>query len=97
MGIEAITQADDGKIVIPSSQEDWLDWVSATSTRNFLLQDPLSDWLKLYGEAKGFQKDTDLDGYDRRTDFTEFVFRKRREFEEKVLEHLKTLALIRRS
>ena len=34
MGIQAITQSDDGQVVIPSSQDDWRDWVSATSTRN---------------------------------------------------------------
>ena len=91
MGIEAITRTDDGKVVVPSSQEDWRDWVSATQTRNFLLQDLLSDWLNLYGEAHGFQKDPDVTGYDIRTDFTQFIFRKGREFEEAVLEHLKTL------
>ncbi len=91
MGIQAITQSDDGQVVIPSSQDDWRDWVSATSTRNFLLQDTLSDWLNLYGEANGFQKDPDLPGYDSRTDFTQFIFRKGREFEEAVLGHLKTL------
>lgn len=28
---------------------DWEEWHSATSTRNFLLKDPLLDWLALYG------------------------------------------------
>ena len=91
MGIQAITQSDDGQIVIPSSQDDWRDWVSATSTRNFLLQDTLSDWLNLYGQANGFQKDPDLPGYDIRTDFTQFIFRKASEFETAVISHLKTL------
>ncbi len=94
MGIEAITQADDGKIVIPSSEEDWLDWVSATSTRNFLLQDPISDWLKLYGEANGFQRDQDVDGYDPKTDFTQFIFKMGNAFEAAVVSHLKTLTTI---
>jgi len=94
MGIEAITQTDDGKSVIPSSQKDWLDWVSATSTRNFLLQDPISDWLKLYGEANGFQRDQDVDGYDPKTDFTQFIFKMGNAFEAAVVSHLKTLTTI---
>ena len=94
MGIEAITQSDDGRTVIPSSKEDWRDWVSATSVRNFLLHDPLLDWLNLYGEANGFQKDSDLAGYDIRTDFTQFIFRKGSEFEAAVLAHLRTLTSV---
>lgn len=94
MGIEAITQTDDGKSVIPSSQKDWLDWVSATSTRNFLLQDPISDWLKLYGKRNGFQEDPDVADYDKRTDFTQFIFKKGNGFEAAVLSHLKTLTTI---
>ena len=77
-----------------SSVLDWQDWVSATDTRNFLIQDPLLDWLELYGEEKGFQRDTDLPGYDPRTDFTKFIFEKTREFEAGVIAYLKTITTI---
>jgi len=80
--------------VRPSSVSDWQDWVSATDTRNFLLHDPLLDWLYLYGEEKGFQRDIDLPGYDPRTDFTKFIFEKTREFEAAVIAYLKTIITI---
>src|SRR3990170_1740963 len=94
MGIDASTRSDAGALVVPSTDQDWQDWVSATDTRNFLLQDPLLDWLDLYGEKNGFQRDTDLPGYDPRTDFTKFLFQKTREFEAAVITHLKTLTSI---
>jgi len=94
MGIDAATRSDAGGLVAPSSDQDWQEWVSATDTRNFLLQDPLLDWLDLYGQVKGFQRDTDLPGYDPRTDFTKFIFQKTREFEAAVIAHLKTVTSI---
>ncbi len=30
---------------------DWSDWVFATATRNYVLKDPLLDWLNLYGNS----------------------------------------------
>ncbi len=63
-------------------------WVSATHTRNYRIGDPLIDWLELYGEAKGFVRDTDRDGYEPRTDFGRFVVRKGREFEAALYEVL---------
>jgi len=47
MGIDASTKSDAGALVVPPSGQDWQDWVSATDTRNFMLQDPLLDWLGL--------------------------------------------------
>src|SRR5713226_885174 len=94
MGIDASTRSDGGKLVVPSNPQDWQEWVSATDTRNFLLQDPLLDWLDLYGQVKGFQRDTDLPGYDPRTDFTKFIFQKTGEFEATVIAHLKTLTTL---
>lgn len=91
MAIEALTHTADGQLIVPTSNEDWQDWVSATSSRNHVLNDPLLDWLNLYGEQDGFQRDTDLSGYDPRTDLTLFLFRQGSAFEAAVVAHLRTL------
>ena len=85
MGIEALTRRDDGSALQPTAQAEWDDWVSATRTRNYVLGDPVLDWLELCGEAHGFQRDTELPQYDERTDFTRFVFAQARRFEDAVV------------
>lgn len=94
MGLEAITRASDGGEIIPSKRSDWDEWVSATDTRNYALQDPLLDWLDLYGHANGFQRDDEISGYDARTDFANFLFKKAKEFESAVLSHIKGLTSV---
>ena len=71
--------------------EDLSAWVSASATRNWAINDPLLDWLDLYGEEHGFQRDDELDAYDPRTDFGRYIMRKGKEFEAAVVKHLKTL------
>jgi hypothetical protein len=68
---------------------NWGDWVSATRLRNHVLGDPLLDWLELHGETYGFQRDHELPGYDPRTDFSQFIMAKGREFEAAVLKLLR--------
>ena len=94
MGIEALTRDASGADVAPRSPDDWQDWISATATRNHALNDPLLDWLDLFGRARGFVPDEELPGYDPRTDFTRFITRKGREFEEAVTAHLRTLTSV---
>jgi hypothetical protein len=91
LGIDALTYTDSGDRIAPQTKDDWTDWVSATATRNYVLDDPLLDWLGLYGKEHGFKSDFQLPGYDSRTDFSRFVMRKGREFEDAVVKHLKTL------
>lgn len=52
--------------------------------RNYVLNDPLLDWLDIHGEASGFERDP----VDPRTDFDSFVARKGRAFERAVLAYL---------
>ena len=89
MGKKAITCADDGTRVDPSSRSDWEQWVSASKTRTHVLGDPLLDWLDRHGESKGFARDA----VDERTDFGRFVMNKGIEFEEAVVKHLGTLGV----
>lgn len=65
------------------------EWVEATATHNYVLGDPLLDWLEHNGEAKGFERDQ----ADERTDYGSFVRRKGREFEDAVVQHLRSLDL----
>ena len=88
MGIEALTHRDDGTLRDPTI-EGWDEWVSASSTRNYALGDPILDWLEMYGEAQGYVRDDALPGYDLRTDFREFLFAQGREFEARVIAHLR--------
>ena len=73
---------------------DSATWVGAHVVRNYVLSDPILDWLNIYGEQRGFIKDTQLPDYDRRTDMSIFLFRKGVEFEEAVVRHLKTLTTV---
>lgn len=62
-----------------------LEFVSASALRNWFAEDPLLDWLDLYGDKKGFIKDTDRADYIAETQMSEFLFEKGREFEARVL------------
>ncbi|MGH7557671.1 MAG: hypothetical protein ACREMD_07830, partial [Gemmatimonadota bacterium] len=92
-GPSALTHTDAGEPVLPETSADWADWVAASKTRNFVIQDPLLDWLDLYGTAKGFTRDDELPGYDERCDFTRFVFRQAARFEGAVIRHLRDRVL----
>lgn len=60
MNSRQLTHNDAGDDVAPRSARDrecWNEWVSATKTRGYLLGNTLGDWLDLYGEERGFEKD----------------------------------------
>jgi hypothetical protein len=73
-----------------TAERDLDRWVSASRTRNFLLGDPLLDWLALYGEQKGLIPDDKLPGFDPRTAFGPFIVTKGCEFELAVVALLRT-------
>ena len=82
MGIAALTRKDDGTVVtIPESHRDWQKWVSAGRTRNWMLGDPLIDWLRLYGKDHDYIPKQELDSYMEELDFLKFIFERGQEFE----------------
>ena len=86
MGIEALTHRDDGTpIEVPKSPDDWQQWVSAGRTRNWMLDDPLLDWLELYGKERGYKRTDDLPDYCKALDFLPFIFEQGRAFEQGML------------
>ena len=91
MGNDSLIRHADGSLIVPANELDWEEWVSASSIHNFLLNDPLVDWLDRYGAARGFVRDDHLAGYDPRSDMATFIFRKGAEFEAAVVAHLRTL------
>ena len=86
MGIEALTHRDDGTaIAVPHSHDDWQQWVSAGRTRNWMLGDPLIDWLHMYGKDRDYIPKHELDSYVEELDFLKFIFERGREFEAGIL------------
>ena len=89
MGRDEIVVDDNGRECVPSAGSEWDEWVAASSTRSFVLGDPLLDWLDRYGSSRGFA----CCEPDERTDFGRFIFRKGAEFERAVVEHLRSLGV----
>ena len=86
MGKEALTHRDDGTaIAVSETHDDWQQWVSAGRTRNWMLSDPLIDWLRLYGEDRDYIPKQDLDSYNEDLDFLKFIFERGQEFETGIL------------
>ena len=83
-GRAALTTNDRGERVDPPADDRaaWGEWVSASKTRNWLLRDPLLDWLQLHGEGQGFARDA---AYGQEPpspyDITSLLFQKGAEFE----------------
>ena len=89
MSIEAITHRDDGSpIAIPDSCKDWESWVSAGRTRNWMMGDPLLDWLQLYGKSHGYLPKESLEGYNGDLDFIRFIFEQGKQFEAGIVQVL---------
>lgn len=65
------------------------EWVRASDTRNYVMGDPLVDWLEIYGRSAGFVEDSKLSGYDKRLDFQEFILRQGTDFEEEIMSALR--------
>ena len=86
MGIDALTRRNDGsKVATPVTHEDWRQWVSPGCTRNWMLNDPLVDWLQLYGKSRDYVPRQEVAGYNKELDFVGFIFAKGREFEAGIL------------
>ena len=63
-------------------------WVSATSTHNYMLNDGVCDWLKLYGKAENIVYKKTTNKYDDK--FTNFIMSRGNDFETKIIKYLKT-------
>lgn len=85
IGRAAITQRDDGDLVDPRTDGDWLEWVTARELRNWCHDDLLVDWLSEFGEQHGFRRDDQLPGYDRVFDLARYLMDQGRRFEQAVL------------
>ena len=88
-GANALVTRDDGNTVLPTTDAEWDDWVSAGALRNWAANDTLVDWLERYGGEHGFARDDQRAAYDERFDFQRFLVSQGRRFEDRVIEDLK--------
>lgn len=59
------------------------NFISATKVKNFLLDDPILDWLNIYGKSAGFQKNRV------ENKFSDFLKKKGIEFENKIFNQIR--------
>jgi len=76
---------DHGQQFAPETEAEWDSWIAAGHTRNWVLGDPIIDWLSLHGGNVGLQRDDERLDYDPRTDFRRFVLQKGVDFEAGVM------------
>lgn len=86
-----VFEAEDGGF-----QERPETWIDPRAVRNWVIGDPLLDWLVLHGAGAGFQRDDELPGYDPRTDLRLFLEEKAVAFHQAVLDLLTERAAVMR-
>lgn len=64
-----------------------MKYISVSKIRNYILNDCVLDWLDIYGEKKGYIKDTLH--YSNQFDFTEYICKKGSEFEQRIINIIK--------
>lgn len=65
-------------------------WVSATQTRNYILNDTILDWLNLYGGSQGFKRDSESNSIIQSSlNFTRYIMNKGIEFEDLIISEIK--------
>lgn len=65
---------------------DWSKWVSATETRNYMINDPILDWYNKYGREAGFISDNKI---STKYDFNVYIKEQGITFENAVVENIK--------
>lgn len=63
------------------------DLVNVNKLFNFLNDDPLLDWLELYGNQNGYKRDNEFNDYTEILDFNKFINTKCSNFKNKVYEN----------
>ena len=73
-----------------NKRQDFDEWVSASQLRNYMMQDPLLDFLNLYGEKCGFIPDDQRPEYIDSFNINKYIMEQGHRFESAVLQSIKT-------
>lgn len=65
---------------------NWNEWVSATDTKNYMIDDPVLDWFNLYAMCNNYCPDSNNNASD--YNFNEYIMAKGVEFENSILHNL---------
>lgn len=68
---------------------NWNEWVSATDTKNYMLNDPILDWYNLYAMCNGITPDKNQRDKEKgKYNFNEYIMNRGIEFENSILLNL---------
>ncbi len=65
------------------------EYVTASQTRSYMLNDTLLDYLELYGKKNGLVPDYQQPGYNSKFDFVKYIMKQGERFEDNIMEKLK--------
>ena len=64
--------------------EDWSKWINASNTKNYMMKDPLLDWLNMYHDDNHYNKFNK----DVNNNFNDYIISKDKEFKNAIIQNL---------